>query len=266
MMVARLTGTTRKGRTHAQTLQSAAARRRDGGAAGPATRRPQPPRPSSPSWCSRACRTCRCSPRRRKGFFAKRDLDGGHQDRAELGRDAQRARRRPLPDRARARSTTRSRWPRSPRPTSRWCSAATTAATSLIVQPEIRSLADLRGKTVIVDAPNTAYAFQLYEMLAQTGLKKGDYEVKPVGAHVPRGSKRCCRDKTIAASMLNPPFSIRGEGRHSSLVRRSTSSVPTNPAPPGPWASWCPRSGSRRSTCAGRPGSSATSDAAGWWS
>src|SRR5437762_2684477 len=35
----------------------------------------------------------------------------------------------------------------------------------LIVQPDIKSLADIKGKTVIVDAVNTAYAFQLYEML-----------------------------------------------------------------------------------------------------
>ena len=39
----------------------------------------------------------------------------------------------------------------------------------LIVQPEIGAVADLRGKTVIVDAPNTAYALQLYELLARTG-------------------------------------------------------------------------------------------------
>src|SRR5713226_4523146 len=48
----------------------------------------------------------------------------------------------------------------------------------LIVQPEIASYADLRGKTVIVDAVNTAYAFQLYDMLAQNGLKKSEYTIK----------------------------------------------------------------------------------------
>jgi ABC-type nitrate/sulfonate/bicarbonate transport system substrate-binding protein len=35
----------------------------------------------------------------------------------------------------------------------------------IIVQPEINSLADLRGKTVAVDAPNTAYALLLYKAL-----------------------------------------------------------------------------------------------------
>ena len=77
----------------------------------------------------------------------------------------------------------------------------------LIVQPEINAATDLRGKTVIVDAPNTAYALQLYDMLAQAGLKKGDYEVKVVGATF-RRLEAIRGDKTIAASMLNPPFSV----------------------------------------------------------
>ena len=78
----------------------------------------------------------------------------------------------------------------------------------LIVQPEIASYADLRGKTVIVDAPNTAYALQLYEMLAQNGLKKGDYTVRQVGATF-RRAEAVQQDKSIAASILNPPFTIR---------------------------------------------------------
>ena len=46
----------------------------------------------------------------------------------------------------------------------------------------LKKLATLRGKTVIVDAPNTAYAFQLYEILKRNGLNRGDYNVKIVGA------------------------------------------------------------------------------------
>lgn len=80
----------------------------------------------------------------------------------------------------------------------------------LIVQPEIKSLADIKGKTVAVDAVNTAYAFQLYEMLRQKGLNKGDYEVKPVGGTAQR-LEALTKDKTYAAAMMNPPFSIRAE-------------------------------------------------------
>src|SRR5688572_28703217 len=49
------------------------------------------------------------------------------------------------------------------------------------VQPEIRSFADLKGKTVIVDAPNTAYALQAKKILRMNGLKDSDYTLKPVG-------------------------------------------------------------------------------------
>lgn len=80
----------------------------------------------------------------------------------------------------------------------------------LIVQPEINSLADLKGKTVAVDALNTAYAFQLYEMLRQKGLNKGDYEVKSVGGTGQR-MEALTKDKTYAAAIMNPPFSIRAE-------------------------------------------------------
>lgn len=80
----------------------------------------------------------------------------------------------------------------------------------LMVQADIASLADIKGKTVAVDAVNTAYAFQLYEMLRQKGVNKGDYEIKPVGGTGAR-LEAMVKDKTMAATIMNPPFSIRGE-------------------------------------------------------
>ena len=38
---------------------------------------------------------------------------------------------------------------------------------SVIAQPDMGSVADLRGKAVAVDASNTAFAFQLHEFLRQ---------------------------------------------------------------------------------------------------
>ncbi len=77
----------------------------------------------------------------------------------------------------------------------------------LVVQPQIKSIADLRGKTVIVDAVNTAYAFQLYDILKKNGLYKNDYSVKSVGATFKRLAAMK-DDRTAAAAILNPPFSI----------------------------------------------------------
>jgi ABC-type nitrate/sulfonate/bicarbonate transport system substrate-binding protein len=80
----------------------------------------------------------------------------------------------------------------------------------LIVQPEIKSLADVKGKTVLVDAINTAYAFQLYEMLRQSGLSKGDYQINPIGG-TPMRLEGMLKDKGNVAAMMNPPFSLNAQ-------------------------------------------------------
>jgi ABC-type nitrate/sulfonate/bicarbonate transport system substrate-binding protein len=80
-----------------------------------------------------------------------------------------------------------------------------------IVQPEIGSFADLKGKTVIVDAPDTAYALQAKKILLKYGLHEGtDYTVKPVGAVVYR-YKALVEDKSDAGGILNLPFNIQAE-------------------------------------------------------
>ena len=68
----------------------------------------------------------------------------------------------------------------------------------LFVQPEIGAYQDLRGKAVVVDAPDTAFALQLYKMLKLNGLDKGDYAVRSVGGTV-RRLEAMLHDKTAAA-------------------------------------------------------------------
>src|SRR6516164_3040919 len=80
----------------------------------------------------------------------------------------------------------------------------------IFVQPEINAYAELRGKTVVVDAPNTAYALLLYKVLKDSGLNKGDYVVKPVGGTTAR-LDAMTKDKANAAGVLNPPFSFRAK-------------------------------------------------------
>ena len=78
----------------------------------------------------------------------------------------------------------------------------------LIVQPGIASVSELRGKTVIVDAPNTAYALQLKKILLLNGLQPGrDCEIKPIGA-TPQRLAAMREHKEYAGSMLGPPTSI----------------------------------------------------------
>jgi ABC-type nitrate/sulfonate/bicarbonate transport system substrate-binding protein len=79
------------------------------------------------------------------------------------------------------------------------------------VQGEVKSFADMRGRTLVVDAPDTAYALQAKKILAQNGLKDGtDYKVKPVGAGVYR-FKAMVESKDNAAAILNLPFTVQAE-------------------------------------------------------
>jgi ABC-type nitrate/sulfonate/bicarbonate transport system substrate-binding protein len=78
----------------------------------------------------------------------------------------------------------------------------------LIVQPEIRSIADLRSRVAIVDAPNTAFALQLKKILMSAGLQPArDYELRPVGS-TPIRLQAMLKEKQYAASILGPPSSL----------------------------------------------------------
>lgn len=76
-----------------------------------------------------------------------------------------------------------------------------------VVQADIRSFDDLRGRTLAVDSPVTAYALLARRALGQHGLVYGkDYQMKAVG----NGSRRLralLQDRTLAGAVLNPPFS-----------------------------------------------------------
>src|SRR5215469_7102416 len=78
----------------------------------------------------------------------------------------------------------------------------------IIVQPEINRLADVRGKTVVVDAPNTAFALLLYKALKASGLGKDDYKVNPVGATSARLAAMKT-DKSNVAGIMNVPFNFQ---------------------------------------------------------
>jgi ABC-type nitrate/sulfonate/bicarbonate transport system substrate-binding protein len=75
----------------------------------------------------------------------------------------------------------------------------------IIVQPEIGQLSDVRGRTVVVDAPNTAFALLLYKALKDSGLDKDDYKIKPVGGTGERLAAML-GDKTNAAAIMGLPF------------------------------------------------------------
>ena len=86
-----------------------------------------------------------------------------------------------------------------------------------MVRAEINSMADLRGKCLAVDAPNTAYALAAKKILKLNGLLEGrDYTVRLAGGTGPR-SAAMVLDAELAAGMINPPFSfsVREKGLKS---------------------------------------------------
>ena len=79
---------------------------------------------------------------------------------------------------------------------------------SLYVQPDIKSYDDLRGKTLVVDSPNTAFAILLYKMLDVKGVKRSEYKVNGVGATTARVNAMLKDPANAAGGILSPPQSI----------------------------------------------------------
>src|ERR1051326_8410030 len=57
---------------------------------------------------------------------------------------------------------------------------------SLVVSPDVKTVADLKGRTLSVDALTTGYAFVLLDILRRSGLDAGDYQLAKVGGMVQR--------------------------------------------------------------------------------
>ena len=80
-------------------------------------------------------------------------------------------------------------------------------------QPAVAGIGDLRGRTLIVDAPTTAYALQMKRILVARGLVAGrDYAVEAVGG-TPQRLEAMIANASYAATMLNPPSSIQARRR-----------------------------------------------------
>ncbi len=76
------------------------------------------------------------------------------------------------------------------------------AGTHLVAQPHIRSVADLRGATVLVDSPDTGHALALRKILRLSGLEAGrDYTMLPLGQTQKR-FEAMQANKTYAATMM----------------------------------------------------------------
>lgn len=97
----------------------------------------------------------------------------------------------------------------------------------LMAQPGIRSISDLRGRTAIVDATNTAFALQLMRIMRAHGMRAGrDYKMLPIATTGHR-YQLMLHNKKYAATMLFPPWSF--EATRRGFVTLAHSSTFTGP-------------------------------------
>ena len=84
-------------------------------------------------------------------------------------------------------------------------------AVRLVTQPDIKSIADLKGKSLAVDAATTGYSFVLKKILQKGGLSESDYEIEKLGGTAAR-AEALMQGKT-AGTILTSPLEIVPEAR-----------------------------------------------------
>ncbi len=77
-------------------------------------------------------------------------------------------------------------------------------ALRLVALPEMKSIVELKGKSLAVDARTTGFAFVLMKMLEVGGLKESDYELEPVGGTTAR--VKALFERKTTASLINSPL------------------------------------------------------------
>jgi ABC-type nitrate/sulfonate/bicarbonate transport system substrate-binding protein len=87
----------------------------------------------------------------------------------------------------------------------------TNGANSLISLPDVKSIKDLKGRDLAVDAISTGYAFVLQEILAKNGFTRDDYKLVAFGATGARW--QALQDGKAAAGLISPPISQVAVGR-----------------------------------------------------
>lgn len=75
---------------------------------------------------------------------------------------------------------------------------------SLIVSSDIQSIADLKGKKIVVDDARTGYSLLLRQLFARHGLKESDTHFSNVGGSQERFD--AMKNGEGSACFLNPPF------------------------------------------------------------
>ena len=100
---------------------------------------------------------------------------------------------------------------------------------SLIVSPDIHSVADLKGKNIVVDDARTGYSLLLKKLFEQHGLKESDTHFKNVGGSQERFD--AMKNGEGSACFINPPFDRNLVAAGLKSLGTSSDFFPTYPGP-----------------------------------
>jgi NitT/TauT family transport system substrate-binding protein len=85
-------------------------------------------------------------------------------------------------------------------------------------KPAIKTLADLKGKTIIIGGANDITRIYLERMLVPNGVKPGEYDLVYAGAAAARYA--ALQSGAVDAAILNPPFNFNAaKGGYGTLGR-----------------------------------------------
>ena len=84
-------------------------------------------------------------------------------------------------------------------------------AVRLVVQPDIHSVAELKGKSLAVDAATTGYAFVLRKLLQKGGLAEADYSFDKLGGTAQRA--QALMENRTAGTILTSPLEVLPESK-----------------------------------------------------
>jgi ABC-type nitrate/sulfonate/bicarbonate transport system substrate-binding protein len=104
------------------------------------------------------------------------------------------------------------------------CMGGDAAFLRLVVQPDIASYADLKGKTLSVDALTTGFAFVLRKMLAQNGLSEDDVSFERAGGALQRFE--ALKAGKHAGTLLVTPFELIGKQSGLRVLQSASEVLP----------------------------------------
>lgn len=97
---------------------------------------------------------------------------------------------------------------------------ATQIELALVTAKDVKTVADLKGRSLALDALATGFAFVLYEMLARAGIGQDEVTMVPVGATPQRWDS--VRDGTHAGTLTIEPFTSIARAQGFNVPETST--------------------------------------------